>query len=89
MGASDIHTIITNTLLAILLSSGPVLLVAMVVGFGVALFQALTSVQEMTLTFVPKVIAILVGIALTLPFMYTTLSKLSDRVFDLIMSGAL
>jgi flagellar biosynthetic protein FliQ len=89
MGASDIHKMITDTLLAILFSSGPVLLIAMAVGFGVALFQALTSVQEMTLTFVPKVIAIFIGIALTLPFIFITLSKLADQVFDLILSGGL
>lgn len=89
MGPEDIHQVITETIWTILLASAPVLAVAMLVGLGIALFQALTSIQEMTLTFVPKVAAIFVCIGLTLPFIYITLVKLSDRVFDLIISGNL
>lgn len=89
MGPEDIHQIITETIWTILLASGPVLVVAMVVGLGIALFQALTSVQEMTLTFVPKVAAIFVTIGVSLPFMYMTLVQLADMVFDVILSGNL
>ena len=89
MSRSDIHDILTETIWTILIASGPVLLIAMAVGLGIALFQALTSVQEMTLTFVPKVAAIFVGLAMTLPFIYTTLTRLSDQVFDLIVHGGL
>ncbi|MFD2739575.1 flagellar biosynthetic protein FliQ [Sulfitobacter aestuarii] len=87
MSRGDIHQILSDTIWTILIASGPVLILAMVVGLSIALFQALTSVQEMTLTFVPKVAAIFVGLGLTLPFIYATLTKLSDQVFDLIVHG--
>lgn len=88
MTAEDVYQIVTQGIWAILIAAGPALLVALVVGLGIALFQALTSVQDMTLTFVPKVSAILVTLALSLPFMYVTLTGLSDQVFDMIISDS-
>lgn len=88
MEQADVHEIITLTLRTILIASAPVLIVALVVGLAIALFQALTQVQEMTLTFVPKIIAITITLALSLPFIFMTLQGLSDQVFDLIMTGA-
>ena len=67
--------------------AAPILTAALVAGVAVGLFQALTSVQEMTLTFVPKIIAIFGILVFTMPFMYGTLTRLSDTVFDLIVSG--
>lgn len=61
----------------------------MIVGLLIALGQALTSVQEATLTFVPKVAVILVGVVLSLPLIFASLSGLSDRVFELIRGGGL
>jgi flagellar biosynthetic protein FliQ len=60
----------------------PVMLLALVVGLAIALFQALTSIQEMTLTFVPKIIVIFVGIMLMLPFMLSSLTTFSQGLFD-------
>lgn len=87
MEAGDIHQILSEALWTILIASAPVLVVALVVGLGIALFQALTSVQDMTLTFVPKVAAILIVLTISLPFIYTMLTRLSDEVFSLIISG--
>ncbi|KIN77146.1 Flagellar biosynthesis protein [Sulfitobacter mediterraneus KCTC 32188] len=70
-----------------LISSAPVLIVALAVGLVIAFFQALTQIQEMTLTFVPKIAAIFVTLALSLPFIFSTLLQLSDRIFDLISNG--
>lgn len=81
------YEIIRQTLTATLLSSAPVLAVALAVGLFIAFFQALTQIQEMTLTFVPKIAAIFTTIALSLPFIFATLSQLTDRVFDLIING--
>lgn len=83
------YEIIRQTLMATLLSSAPVLVVALAVGLVIAFFQALTQIQEMTLTFVPKIAAIFVTIALSLPFIFSTLSQLTDRVFDLIITGGI
>ena len=81
------YEIIRQTLTATLLSSAPVLAVALIVGLVIAFFQALTPIQAMTLTFVPKIAAIFVTIALSLPFVFGTLTQLTDRVFDLIVNG--
>jgi flagellar biosynthetic protein FliQ len=86
---SDVYTILSQTIMTVLIASGPILALALVVGLVIAVFQALTQVQEMTLTFVPKIVAILIGTSLSLPFIFATLSKLSDRVFDLIARGGL
>nr|WP_306267531.1 flagellar biosynthesis protein FliQ [Pararhizobium sp. IMCC3301] len=73
-----------TTLLAI---SAPVMLVGLGVGVLIALLQALTQIQEMTLVFVPKIIAIFVAILITMPFMGQTLNSFMDRVADHIVSG--
>ncbi|MDX2485512.1 MAG: flagellar biosynthetic protein FliQ [Pseudodonghicola sp.] len=82
----EILRLMINT---VLLASAPVLAIALVVGLAVSFFQALTQIQEMTLTFVPKIVAIFAVLALALPFMYGTVMRLSNRVFDLIVSGGL
>lgn len=65
--------------------SAPLLAVALVVGLAIGLFQALTSVQEMTLTFVPKVGAMLIMFWVSMTFMTGTLiSFLTDRIIPLI-----
>ena len=66
----------------------PILLVALVAGVAVGLFQALTSIQEMTLTFVPKLGAIVVVFWMTMGFMTQTLvSFFQDRLVPLIVGG--
>lgn len=87
MTESDTYSILSEAIWVILLASGPVLIVALVVGLAIAFFQALTQIQEITLTFVPKIAAIFVALLASLPFAYATLTRLSDRVFDLIVSG--
>lgn len=65
--------------------SAPLLLVALVAGVIVGLFQALTSIQEMTLTFVPKVGAMLAVFWVSMSFMTTTLvAFFTDRIIPLI-----
>lgn len=89
MSDADAYAIFSDAIWAILIASGPVLALATAVGLVIALLQALTQVQEMTLTFVPKIVAIGVGLVATVPFTYGTLRRLSDRVFEIIASGAL
>ena len=69
--------------------STPILAVALVVGLVIGLFQALTSVQEMTLTFVPKLAAIVVVFWMTMGFMTQTLVAFFDgHVIPLIAGGS-
>ncbi len=88
MEETDTYVILADTLWVVLLASAPVLVLALGVGLAIAFFQALTQIQEMTLTFVPKIVVILIGLIASLPLMYATLSGLSDKVFDLIGSGS-
>jgi flagellar biosynthetic protein FliQ len=71
----------------VIVSSGPAVLAAMVVGVVIAFIQALTQVQEMTLTFVPKILAIFVTIAISAPFIGAQISIFTDLVFSRIQSG--
>lgn len=88
MTESLTYDIMSNMFLAVLIASAPILVVALVVGLFIAFFQALTQIQEMTLTFVPKIAAIFLVLLVATPLIYTTVKGLSDRVFDLIASGA-
>ena len=65
----------------------PAVIVAMVVGVGIALVQALTQVQEITLTFVPKIVAILVAVAFSAPFVASQISGFSNVIFQRIEGG--
>jgi flagellar biosynthesis protein FliQ len=67
--------------------AGPLMAVGTVVGVSVALVQALTTIQEMTLTFVPKIIAILLAIVFFLPMMMTVLIEFSQSLFARIAGG--
>ena len=71
----------------LLLISAPLLVVGTVVGVAVALLQALTTIQETTLTFVPKIVAMLVAMVLFLPFMTTSLIEFTQRLFDRVVAG--
>ena len=87
MTESDTYTILSQTVLTVLYGSGPIMGVALVIGLVIAFFQALTQVQEMTLTFVPKIAAIILTLLVSTPLIYSVLKRLSDQVFDLVISG--
>ncbi|MGV3491939.1 MAG: flagellar biosynthesis protein FliQ [Devosia sp.] len=70
-----------------ILIGGPMMVVGLVVGVVIALFQALTQIQEMTLVFVPKILAIFVTMLLTLPFMGAVLGGYMTRLVDMIIVG--
>ncbi len=67
--------------------SFPVMMVALIVGVAVGLFQALTQIQEMTLTFVPKILAIMVTVFLLMPTMFLLLRNFMQRLTDMIIAG--
>jgi flagellar biosynthetic protein FliQ len=71
----------------VVVASGPAVLAAMIVGVAIAFVQALTQVQEMTLTFVPKILAIFVTIAISAPFIGSQISIFTNIVFSRIESG--
>ena len=73
MSEGQFYDTLRQALWAAVTMSSPILAVALVVGLAIGLFQALTSVQEMTLTFVPKLAAIVVVFWMTMGFMTQTL----------------
>lgn len=66
--------------------AGPIMLTGLTVGIVIALFQALTQIQEMTLVFVPKIIAIFVSMLIFLPLMGALLSGFMASVIDRIIN---
>lgn len=87
MNEADALDIVQFAIWTVLTASGPAVGAAMLVGIGIALVQALTQIQEITLTFVPKIVAILLVVALTGPFIGSQISAFTDVVFQRIESG--
>ncbi|NQV46476.1 MAG: flagellar biosynthesis protein FliQ [Rhodospirillaceae bacterium] len=71
-----------EALVVILKTAGPIMLAGLIIGLIIALFQALTTIQELTLTFVPKIIVIFIAVVVFLPFMMTTVIEFSNRLFE-------
>ena len=87
MNEADALDIAQAAIWTVVVASGPAVLAAMIVGVTIAFVQALTQVQEMTLTFVPKILAIFVTIAISAPFIGAQISIFTDLVFSRVQSG--
>ncbi len=87
MEAPDVLDVGQSALLIMLQIGAPVMIVALVVGLVISLFQALTQIQEMTLTFVPKIVAIVAALLLFLPFMLSSLTSYTQGLFQRIAGG--
>lgn len=70
-----------NAVFIVLIVSGPLLLIALATGLAVSIFQATTSIQEQTLAFVPKIVAVLVALVFFGPFM---ISRMTDYFHDIL-----
>ena len=78
---------IRQTLILALLVSAPMLLIGLIVGVVISLFQALTQIQEMTLTFVPKILAMFFAMLVALPFMGDAMQSHMVRLIARIAGG--
>jgi len=87
MNEADALEIVHRAIVTILIVSGPLVGAAMFVGVIVALLQALTQVQEMTLTFVPKIIAMIAVLGLSATFIGSKISALAQFVYSRIETG--
>ncbi|HUV49841.1 MAG TPA: flagellar biosynthesis protein FliQ [Anaerolineae bacterium] len=67
-----------------LLLAAPMLTVGLAVGLIVSIFQAVTQIQEMTLTFVPKIVAVMVGLIIALPWMINLMVTYTQKLFQSI-----
>lgn len=73
MSDTTVINVATQAIIMVLLLSGPILVISLVVGFIVALLQTITSIQEQTLSFVPKAIAVFGGLILLGPWLLSTM----------------
>jgi flagellar biosynthetic protein FliQ len=76
--------IMAETVWTTLLVAAPVLIVGLLVGVLISLFQAVTQVQEMTLVFVPKIVACLIALVAALPWMINILVSFTQNIFTSI-----
>ena len=84
MSLGDITTLIRDGVFLVLKLSGPILISALVIGLIIAIFQAVTSIQEQTLTFVPKLVGILIALVLLGSWMFASLRSYTVSLFEMI-----
>ncbi|MEO0880849.1 MAG: flagellar biosynthetic protein FliQ [Pseudomonadota bacterium] len=89
MTGAEILDIAREGFLVTLLVAGPAMLAGLLVGLAIALIQALTQVQELTLVFVPRIVVMFIVMAISLPFMGAVLGKFALKLYALIAGGAL
>lgn len=81
MTGGDVLDIGREAIWAVIIASGPLMLIGLAVGMVIALFQALTSIQEMTLTFVPKILAIFLALLFLMPMIAGAINDLAQDLF--------
>ncbi len=84
MDGAEVLDLGRNALWATVIMCAPAMIAGLVVGLVIAFFQALTQVQEMTLVFVPKIIAIFFALVIFLPLMGATLGGFATGIFERI-----
>ncbi len=87
MDGGEILEIGRDALYTLLQVSGPILLLGLVVGVIISLFQTVTQIQEMTLTFVPKILVVFASLLILLPQMGSLMGGLMTRLMERIVQG--
>lgn len=86
LSSSEIITIVQDAIYTAIISAAPMLIVALVVGLIVSVFQATTQINEQTLAFVPKILAILLALLFFSGFIGSTISEFTLRLYGSIGS---
>ncbi|MBB35993.1 MAG: flagellar biosynthetic protein FliQ [Hirschia sp.] len=86
MNGAEVLDLGRQALWATVAMASPAMIAGLLIGVTIALFQALTQVQEMTLVFVPKILAIFAALLIFLPLMGATLGEFSQGIFARIAS---
>jgi len=84
MTTQMVVTIGREALMLTLMIAGPMLLFGLIVGLCIALFQAVTQIQEMTLTFIPKILAVGIALLIFLPWMIAKATDFTRHIFEMI-----
>lgn len=86
MNSIEVLEICRDALWVLIKVTAPILLITLVIGLMISLFQALTQIQEMTLTFVPKMLVVFVSLMILMPFMLNTLKDFSVELSSRIVT---
>ena len=87
MTGPEVLDVARDAIITLVIVSAPLMLVGLAVGVAISLFQALTQIQEMTLVFVPKILAMFIAMLLMLPFMADSLQGHMMRISARITQG--
>lgn len=87
MNEADAIEIVRSAIWTVIIAAGPAVAAAMLVGLIIALLQAMTQIQEVTLTFIPKIIVILLTTAITGSFIGSTIFAFTNQVYARIATG--
>ena len=87
MGAADLIEIARDAIITFFKVGMPVMVIGLVIGVIISLFQALTQIQEQTLAFIPKILSIFIVLMLTLPFMADSLNSFMVTISEWIVRG--
>jgi flagellar biosynthesis protein FliQ len=87
MTGPEVLDVARDAIVTLVIVSAPLMLVGLAVGVAISLFQALTQIQEMTLVFVPKILAIFISMLIMLPFMADTMQAHLTRLAARIIGG--
>ena len=87
MNGAEVNDIARDAIYTLVIVAAPLMLVGLFVGVVISLFQALTQIQEMTLVFVPKILAMFLTLVLALPFMGQVLQGYMMRITARIIGG--
>ena len=87
MTGPEVLDVARDAIVTLLIVAAPLMLVGLIVGIAISLLQALTQIQETTLVFVPKILAIFVALLIALPFMADALHANFMRIAARIISG--
>ena len=85
MDSTEVIEVAREAIIVALKVGAPILMLALLIGLTIALFQALTQMQEMTLSFVPKIVTIFASLFVLLPFMLSTLVTFTEGLMDRIV----
>lgn len=84
MNEQMVIAIVKDAFYYVIITAGPLLLVSLIIGLGISIFQAATSISEQTLTFVPKMLAVFIVSVLILPFIISTLKDYTIELINMI-----
>jgi flagellar biosynthetic protein FliQ len=84
MTPESVTAIMSDAIALTLIVSAPMLLVGLVVGLAISIFSAVTQIQEMTLTFVPKIVVVFLALIFTLPWVIEKLTTYTINLFNMI-----